>query len=167
VPNKAVRVYADSCMYLSVIKRDDDLIGGRPRWHLARSLFRAAERGDVLIVASNLVQVEVTGNSEVRSADPDSRAAQLVRDWFLAEWIEWCDLDRMIARKVASVSRDFQLRGPDAVHLASAIRLNAAYLMSNDNGFRHAYGNPVEGVQVVTPQILWQETLEDSAIVER
>jgi hypothetical protein len=38
--------------------------------------------------------------------------------------------------------------------------------MSNDNGFRHAYGQIVEGVQVVTPQILWQETLEDSAIVE-
>lgn len=160
---KGVRIYADSCMYLSVIKRDEDLIGGRPRWHLARSLFRAAERGEVLIVASNLVQAEVTGHGDVRNATPDSATLALVRDWFLADWIEWCDLDRFIARKVADLSRNYHLRGADAVHLASAIRLNTSFLMSNDNGFQHARNQPIEGVTVVTPQILWQETLDDSA----
>jgi predicted nucleic acid-binding protein len=149
-------------MYLSVVKRDDDLIDGRPRWQIARSLFRAAERGDVMIMASNLVQAEVTGHGDVRNASPSSRSAELVRDWFLADWIEWCDLDRIIARKVADLSRDFRLRGADAVHLASAIRLNADYLMSNDKSFEAALNKTVEGVQVVTPQILWQETLEDS-----
>jgi hypothetical protein len=33
--------------------------------------------------------------------------------------------------------------------------------MSNDKGFRDALGKTIEGVQVVTPQILWQETLDD------
>lgn len=150
-------------MYLSVIKRDSDLIDGRPRWHLARSLFRAAERSDVMIIASNLVQAEVTGHGDVRNADLSSRTAGLVRDWFRADWVEWCDLDRVIARKVADLSRDFHLRGADAVHLASAIRLGADYLMTNDKGFEHAHNKSVEGVQIVTPQILWQETLEDSA----
>lgn len=150
-------------MYLSVIKRDGDLIDGRPRWHLARSLFRAAERSDVMIIASNLIQAEVTGHGDVRNANPSSRTADLVHDWFRADWIEWCDLDRVIARKVAALSRDFRLRGADAVHLASAIRLNADYLMSNDKGFSHAQNKSVEGVQIVTPKILWQETLDDSA----
>jgi len=158
---KAVRVYADSCMYLSVIKRDADLIGDRPRWQISRSLFRAAERGDVMVLASNLVQVEVMGHGDVRNATPESTSAELVRNWFLAEWMEWCDLDRVITRKVADLSRDFHLRGADAVHLASAIRLHADYLMSNDKGFRDALGKTIEGVQVVTPQILWQETLDD------
>ncbi|MCU1492331.1 MAG: hypothetical protein JWO62_95 [Acidimicrobiaceae bacterium] len=151
-------------MYLSVITRDGDLIDGRPRWHYGRNLFRAAERGDVLILASNLIQAEVTGHGEVRSAQPNTRAADLVRDWFLADWIEWCDLDRIIARKVADLSRDFQLRGADAVHLASAIRLSADYLISNDKGFALAHNKTIEGVQVVTPRILWQETLADSAL---
>jgi predicted nucleic acid-binding protein len=70
---------------------------------------------------------------------------------------------RFIARKVADLSRNYHLRGADAVHLASAIRLNTSFLMSNDNGFQHARNQPIEGVTVVTPQILWQETLDDSA----
>jgi predicted nucleic acid-binding protein len=151
-------------MYLSVIKRDSDLIDDRPRWQIARNLFRAAERGDVMILASNLVQVEVTGNGEVRSAKADSPSAELVRKWFLADWIEWCDVDRVITHQVATLSRNFHLRGADAVHLASAIRLHADYLISNDKGFRHAHGQTIEGVQVVTPQILWQETLEDGVV---
>jgi len=149
-------------MYLSVIKRDEDIVDGRPRWQIARSLFRAAERGDVIILASSLVQAEVMGNGEVRSSTSNSAAAELVRDWFRAEWIEWCDLDRLIARKASELSRTFQLRGGDAVHLASAIRLNAGSFMSNDKGFQHAYAHTVDGVEVVKPKVLWQETLGDS-----
>jgi hypothetical protein len=64
-------------MYLSVIMRDGDLIDGRPRWHYGRNIFRAAERGDVLILASNLIQAEVTGHGEVRSAQPNTRPRTL------------------------------------------------------------------------------------------
>ena len=151
-------------MYLSVIKGDSDLMDGQPRWQIARNLFRAAERGDVMILASNLVQVEVMGNGEVRDAKPESESAERVRNWFLAEWIEWCDVDRVITRRVAALSRDFHLRGADAVHLASAIRLKADYLMSNDQDFKHLHGRTIEGIQVVTPQIVWPGTPDDQIV---
>lgn len=150
-------------MYLSVIKRDADLIDGRPRWQIARSLFHAAERREVLIVASHLVQAEVMGHGDVRNAPNRSTTSDLVRSWFLADWIEWCDLDQLIARKVGELSRAYQLRGADATHLATAIRMNAAYLLSNDNGFKHCYGKQIGTLSVMKPQVLWQETLEDSA----
>jgi hypothetical protein len=121
-----------------VIKRDADLIYGRPRWHIARSLFAAAERGDVVILASTLVQAEVMGHGDVRGAASSSRAQRLVSDWFLSDYIEWCDVDRLITRR-------------------------ADFLLSNDNGFLRAHGETVDGVRVIKPQIVWQETLEDTA----
>jgi len=164
VPRRAtLRIYADSCIYLSVIKRDADLIDDRPRWKIARSLFAAAERGEVIICASTLVQAEVTGHGDVRGAGANSDAQKLVADWFLSDYIEWCDVDRLITRRVPELSQQYGLRGADAIHLATAIRLRAAYLISNDNGFARAHGQTVEGVQVIKPQVVWQETLEDAA----
>lgn len=149
-------------MYLSVIKRDADPVAdGTPRWQVARSLFAAAERGDLLILASTLVQAEVVGNGEVRAKPPDSRAQRLVSDWFLADYIEWCDVDLLITRRVSDLSDQYGLRGADAVHLATAIRLRADYLISNDNGFSACHGQPIDGVQVIKPEVVWQETLGD------
>lgn len=162
----SLRIYADSCIYLSVVKRDADLVAdGTPRWQVARSLFAAAERGDLVILASTLVQAEVTGNGEVRANPPDSNVARLVSDWFLADYIEWCDVDRLISRRVPDLSREYGLRGADAVHLATAMRLRANYLISNDEGFSRAWGRVLDGVRVIKPRVVWQETLDDAGPV--
>ena len=164
MPSKrpTVRVYADSCIYLSLIKRDKDPVAdGTPRWRVAKSLFSAAERGDVVILASSLVQAEVLGNGEVRTKPVDSSAQTVVAGWFLADYIEWCDLDRVISRRVGELSSTYGLRGADAVHLATAIRLRANVLLSNDNGYSGCHGQTIEGVQVMKPAVVWQETLED------
>lgn len=108
------RIYADSCIYLSVIKRDSGLIDGTPRWQIARSLFAAAERGDVLLIASTLIQAEVMGHGDVRGAAPTSHAQKLVSAWFLSDYIEWCDVDRLIIRRVPELSQRYGLRGADA-----------------------------------------------------
>ncbi len=149
-------------MYLSVIKRDGDPVAdGTPRWQVSRSLFAAAERGDVLILASTLVQAEVLGNGEVRSKPPESHVRARVTEWFLADYIEWCDVDRLISRRVGELSSDYGLRGADAIHLASAVRLRADVLMSNDNGFAACHGRVIDGVKVLKPEVVWQETLDD------
>jgi predicted nucleic acid-binding protein len=151
-------------MYLSVIKRDADPVAdGSPRWQVARSLFAAAERGDLIIVASTLVHAEVVGNGDVRTKPPDSRARRHVGDWFLADYIEWCDVDLLITRRVSELSSKYGLRGADAVHLASAIRLRANYLISNDDGFSACHAQPIDGVSVIKPRVVWQETLGDAA----
>jgi predicted nucleic acid-binding protein len=157
-----LRVYADSCLYISVIKRDADVLAdGTPRWQVSRSLFAAAQRGDVLILASTLVQAEVLGNGEVRTRPADSQVQTMVSDWFLADYVEWCDVDRMISRRVGELSGRYGLRGADAVHLASAIRLRADVLMSNDGGFASCHGQVIDGVRVLKPEVVWQETLDD------
>lgn len=166
MPNRrpSLRIYADSCMYLSVIKRDTDPVrDGTPRWRVARSMFAAAERGDLLILASTLLQAEVVGNGEVRTKLPESRAQRLISNWFLADYIEWCDVDLLITRRVSDLSAQYDLRGADAVHLATAIRLRADYLISNDNGFSACHGQLIEGVKVIKPEVVWQETLGDIA----
>lgn len=48
----------------------------------------------------------------------------------------------------------------DALHLAAAVRLGCDFLMTHDGGFPH--GHAVHGVQVIRPQIVWQETLWSS-----
>ena len=149
-------------MYISVIKRDPEVIAGAPRWKIARSMFSAAQRGDLTILASTLVQAEVTGHGDVRGASQMSETHQLVNDWFLSDFIEWCDVDRLITRRVAGLSHTYGLRGADAVHLATAIRLRADYLMTNDNGFKRTWDQDIDGVKVIKPKVMWQETLDDA-----
>ena len=45
----------------------------------------------------------------------------------------------------------------DTLHLAAAVRLNADYFMTHDKGF--PIGHNVEGVQVIRPGVVWQESL--------
>jgi predicted nucleic acid-binding protein len=49
------------------------------------------------------------------------------------------------------------MKSADAIHLASAIRMDCHYFMTHDQGF--PIGHTTEGVQVVRPQPVWQESL--------
>lgn len=144
------RVYLDSDVYLSVLK-------GEPGRELCRDLLLAAERGDIELLASRHILIEV---GSARGDRPGQAAALAFLERFLFNLeVRWAEVDLLIARQAIEISWRLRLRGADALHLATAVRLNADYFMSNDD--RYPFGSVVEGCEVARPQIVWTPTLED------
>lgn len=150
-------VYLDSCVYL------DDILGDNPdRLDVSRTLLERAQLGVYRLVASTLVYAEVAGNGPYREMHGTARlhAEQKIDAFFEQGLIRYVEVDLLVARKGRDLSRRCGLRGPDAVHLASAIRAGCdAFMTWNSKDFGRLYGQQVEGVLVVEPHLWGQEEL--------
>jgi predicted nucleic acid-binding protein len=137
------RVYADTCLFLNVIKREQGL------WPDALKILLAAERGDIHLVASTLLLTEVASYK----GDIDLAARDTVIEKYLENLnIEWAEVDLFTVADARKLCDQYKLRGADAVHLATAIRRKADYFISRDKGF--PYNTSVGNGTPVTLPIL-------------
>lgn len=75
-------------------------------------------------------------------------------------FIQWVDVDLVVAREARRLSRVHRLRGADAIHLASAIRATCDVLMTwNKKDF--PIGQTVDGVEIRDPFLFGQATFDD------
>lgn len=144
------RVYLDADVYLHVLLEQEHA-------DISSSVLQAAARGDIQLVASRLLTVEVGGWGGNRPG-PDA-ADQILERFLDTAGTEWVELDTIVAGEARRVAWEHELRAGDAVHLATALRRKADYFMSYDKRF--PYGKVIDGTQVVHPQIVWQPTLVD------
>lgn len=158
-------VYVDSCVYLDLITRnlDHHAETDEPRWRSAKLLFDAVNENDVRLASSPLVEAEVCCNGGTRRRGDKIR--DLLTGWFTARSTEWIEIDRYLAREAVRLVETWHGKGvsgkrmgaADALHLAAAIRLGADYFMTHDGGFPIGY--EVDGVRVIRPAVVWQESL--------
>lgn len=156
-------VYVDTAVFLNVIQKEVEAKTGRPLWADSLKVLLAADRGDIRLVASTLLLIELNG--EKGNASPAFRAErdQVVYQFLDSLDVEWVEVDHLTARDTRQVAERYGLRGADAAHLATAIRRNADYFMSRDGGF--PYGQTAgRGTKVVQPCVLWTPTLDDQKI---
>lgn len=147
------RLYLDADVYLGLIKGEAD------RVDVARSLLRDGQDKRFGIVASTLIYAEVCGHGDVRAA-PDAGRGSEGQRVLRARIHPVGRSDLVIAREARRLSREHRLRGPDAIHLASAIRASCDVLMTwNKNDF--PVGQTVEGVEVRAPFQFGQASLAD------
>lgn len=170
MPEKLPLIYVDTCVYLDLITRNETPHNdtGEPRWKIARSLFRAVDRGQVRLVASALIEAEVlcNGVTQKRRRRSEQVVAQL-QTWFISPETLWVDIDRFIAREAARLAEEYghlrsgdrRFSAADAMHLAAAVRSKCNYLMTHDNGYPTK--QIIEGVSVQRPAVVWPETLFD------
>jgi predicted nucleic acid-binding protein len=110
--NEPARIYWDSCAYISCIEQTE----GR---EVLLDILKLAQDGKIVLVASTLVIAEVVKlNSSSESA---KMQAAKIRDFFENDYIKVRYLDRSTAEKAAEFSREFGIKPPDAVHIATAI----------------------------------------------
>ncbi|MBI2242857.1 MAG: PIN domain-containing protein [Nocardioides sp.] len=136
---------------------------GEERWRSAKALFDAVNENDVRLASSSLVEAEVGCNGEARR--DKQRVRDLLAGWFTARSTEWVEIDRYLAREAVRLTsvwqgkgiKDKRMSAADALHLAAALRLGADYLMTHDGGF--PIGHRVEGMLVIRPDVVWQESL--------
>ncbi|MPZ61579.1 MAG: PIN domain-containing protein [Propionibacteriales bacterium] len=168
MPSKKVvqpLVYVDTCVYLDLVTRNKDTHAetGEERWKSAKAIFDAVNENDVRLASSSLVEAEVCCNGEARREK--QRTRDLLDGWFTARSTQWAEVDRYLARESVRLINLWQGKGEvgkrmspaDALHLAAALRLGADYFMTHDGGF--PLGHRVDGVFVMRPDVVWQESL--------
>lgn len=148
-PNGA-RVYLDTAPVISVIKREVGL------WQDGMKILLAMERGDIQVIASTLMLVELVGyKGDIPTAPQD----EMIQDFLRHSPIQWIEVDVSIAREARELAKVHRLRGPDATHLATAVRYGADYFMSRDGKF--PYGQRIGTTKVLHPTVVWNETIHD------
>jgi predicted nucleic acid-binding protein len=152
----ATRVYLDTCPIISVIKQEPGL------WKEGMKVLLAMDRGDIQIVASTLLLVELAGyNGEMKETQQDSMIERFLRQ----SKIHWVEVDISIAGEARKLAKQHLLRGADATHLATALRYDAEYFMSHDKRF--PYGEKIGTTKVIHPRVVWNTTIDDVQIDEQ
>ena len=150
-------VYVDACIFLNVIRREPEL------WPDSLKILLAAHRGDIRLVASTLLLVELNGEKRSASAAFRAERDKVIQQYLDALEVEWVEVDHITARDTRKIAEQHGLLGADAAHLATAVRRNAEYFISRDAQF--PYGATVGSrTKVVKPTILWNPTVDDVTV---
>lgn len=171
MPDRPPLIYVDACVYLDLITRSTDphKDTGEERWRIAEKLFTAVADNHVRLVASPLIEAEVLCNGITQERKKRSeKVAEKLHTWFNSPKTLWVDIDRIVAQEAARLSEQYghlhkgdrRFGATDAMHLAAALRARCSQLMTHDGGY--PLGHEIEGVRVMRPQIVWQQTLFDN-----
>lgn len=168
-------VYVDTSVYVDLLAErttvHPDPEDPRPRHRVALDVFQAAERGDITLAASSLIEAEL-GCNYATPAD-NAHAQEMLHGWFTAKSTQWVEVDRYLAREAVRLHDEWRhknavakrkINTSDAIHLAAAVALGCDFLMTQDGGF--PVGETVEGVRVIYPTPVWPQSLLDAAAGE-
>lgn len=118
------RRYWDSDCFIGWLAEEEDKVPD------CRTVIRAAEAGEVLIVTSSLTIAEVV---KLKRATPIPReSAEKVRAFFRRSFIVVRELDRFLAERAQEVVWDYGVDPKDAVHVATAIATDVVQLDTFD-----------------------------------
>ena len=138
-------VYLDSCVYLEAITMQTPARGD-----IAQSLIEAVELGDIKVVASEIVRVEVRGK--------DPEANRLTGEILKHAGFEWVPVSRPVAELARQLGTQFsKLQAADAVHIATAKLRGAGQLMTWDQDLLKL--GDQAGIPVIEPRELGQGRL--------
>lgn len=147
----AERIYLDTSVLLSAFLGPKE-----PHHDGSLAVLAAAQAGDFQPVISALVIAEAVGAPNIRAGQgiPRSDCRRLQNK--AHEFIEglgalYVQISERHGRRAAELSRDLDLKGKDALHLAAAAESGCAVLFSCDTGLLKAHGH-VTGIQVLSPQ---------------
>ena len=135
MPGETPLIYLDACVLLSYVDGDED------RVPIIDELFRRVRAGELELITSVLSQVEVAFASAEKDAqvlDPEIEA-KIDQLWLPASpvvTVEFYDLIAWRARELIreAMARRESLKPPDAIHLATAERMDATEVFTYDTG---------------------------------
>ena len=121
--NNPRRVYWDACIWIALIQREKNAVGGSDRDTLCRAVIAEAKKNKIEILTSTLSLVEVCKNPKIRTSDEDQIGAYFENDYILL-----MNVDRLVGEhaRLLMMAGHTGLKPPDAIHVASAILGNVS-----------------------------------------
>ncbi len=144
-----IKVYFDTCVFLAVLLSEEE---GQDS---ARAALEAAEQGFLRGCFSALVVAEAIGSAKLRAPqgipkkERDHRI-DAARDYFLATSFLNVDVTARAGTLAMQYAIEFQLSGPDSLHLALAKMSNCDELHTFDGGLL-GVGTSIDGLAVRKP----------------
>lgn len=152
MPNMERR-YFDSCIFLHVITNTHP-----DRAAMSKAAIQAAEQGQFRLVTSMLTMIEVI-KDKTGPHTPSPEVQKKIADYFEHQYVLMAQASRDImvrARELCWKYGDINLKGVDAVHLATAIRHQCTTLYTYDPKLLKT-NEP--GIRVEPPQIYVQSQI--------
>lgn len=158
MPGEVPRIYWDACVFLSYVNGEAD------RADVIEQLLDEAVAGKHELVTSTVSQVEVAfGKSEQENDAPDLETLAKIEAFWLPESpIMLYEFHRLVARdardlvRLSRIEQSQRLAPLDAIHLASAQRLNATDFHTYDGNLLGRNGTmefPIQKPWTPSPRI--------------
>lgn len=155
-PKKIPDFYWDSCTHIDLIQHDADRFARLDAWH------KHAQATQSRIVISTMVIAEVARLDG--SGDSLDAQAKLIEAYFDNPWFVVWEVDRYIASEAARLCRQYPIKPPDAIHLATAMIAKVKAMFTYDDELIRKVNGGVNGISVVNPpEIATQTDLEEAA----
>lgn len=139
-PDKVESVLLDASSLLGVVTGD-------PAFACLRSLLAAVDRGEVRLVESTAVLVEVRPHHD-GDGEENARTREDLLALLQSRGTQLVDVNTLVARKAGALAADLGLKTWDAIHLATAILAVVDVLVVRDHKFP---AGDYEGVWVTGP----------------
>lgn len=124
VISKYKRVGLDSMEFIYFLE-DNPQFGA-----LSEVIFELAERNKITVISSILVLIEVlTGYHRANDKTSEQEFKQMMKEF---PNIEVYDLDNNLINKVVNLRTKYNIKTPDAIHIATAIENKAEAFITND-----------------------------------
>ena len=116
--------YWDSCIFIDGLKKTAG------RYPQILQLEIEARAGSLFIFASALAIAEVVKLKDYGPLTEDE--AREIANYFRHKFVRILPVDRLIARSAAQIVREHDLKPPDAIHVATALRARCAVMYTYD-----------------------------------
>lgn len=145
------RIYLDTTVLLSVFLGRHDM-----HYDGASAVLAGAQAGDFTPVVSALVMAEAVGAGSVRAKSGRGRAECQEKQAKVRAFVDglralYVELSEPDGQRAADLSREHDLSGADALHLAAALRHGCVTLFTSDGGLLKVDGK-VDGIRVLAPE---------------
>lgn len=131
-----IKPYLDSSVFLGWVKNPPEIIDNVNRQEVGRYILKLAEQGKFKIYTSTLTIAEVY---KLRGGPitPEKENGKILK-YFESHFIEIIPVDRLIAEHANSLCRQHGIYPADAIHMATALRVECDVLLVWDKRFAKA-----------------------------
>lgn len=131
-PSRRQRIYWDTSVFIALIKGEASEEADRAE--IAQAILRAAEAGKIELVTSAFTRAEVRRDRRQPKLTPEQHTR--VSEFFRHSYLHVRPLDQAIGESAAELGEQYNLKPADAVHLATALSVQADELQHwDDNDF--------------------------------
>lgn len=153
-------LYWDSCPFIALIGNDNE------RREMCRLIMKEAEKGNLRIVTSALTFAEVIrpepDGEPILDTEQELQVLQFLgNEYIIVRWV-----DRQIGNMARQVARQTGLKPPDAIHVATALRIEANILHTYDRKILNQNGKVgIPPLQIEEPQwsVQYEMPLKDKS----
>jgi predicted nucleic acid-binding protein len=126
-PSSLTKCYIDSCIFIDYLNKS----GPAEKRQAALNFLKEAEEGKIITMTSAFTMAEVLKVDEDELSGEEQEI--IIQQLFAQPWLNIIEYERKVAEISRHIARTHQIKPGDSIHIATAIRSDADYLITTDD----------------------------------